>query len=92
MNLIIFDTETTGLKPGQICQLSYIVAQDKNRGQKFLLVDQSQQPSPLQRTGSAKLSGGKDLCIVTRNCCDFSHADRVVAHNYAFDNRFIRVT
>ena len=32
--IIIFDTETTGLFPGQICQLSYIMIDEKERRTK----------------------------------------------------------
>lgn len=28
MKLVVFDTETTDLRPGQICQLSYLIAAD----------------------------------------------------------------
>ena len=29
MKLVVFDTETTDLRPGHICQLSYLIAADE---------------------------------------------------------------
>lgn len=96
MNLIIFDTETTGLKPGQICQLSYIVAQDKKiEGKNFFFKVDYIEPAAQRVHGYSvidlqKLSGGKDFRYYHPEIAgDFSRADRVVAHNYAFDNRFM---
>lgn len=34
MKLLIFDTETTSLKPGHICQLSYITINASTKPQK----------------------------------------------------------
>ena len=34
MKLLVFDTETTSLKPGQICQLSYITIDSSTKPQK----------------------------------------------------------
>ena len=34
MKLLVFDTETTSIKPGQICQLSYITIDTATKPQK----------------------------------------------------------
>ena len=34
MKILMFDTETTGLRPGQICQLSYIVIDNSTKPYK----------------------------------------------------------
>ena len=42
MRIVFLDTETTGLEPGQICQLSYIVQEGNNlikRVNQFFKVD-----------------------------------------------------
>ena len=36
MKLLIFDTETTSIKPGQICQLSYILIDASTKPQKTI--------------------------------------------------------
>jgi hypothetical protein len=83
VNLIIFDTETTGLKPGQICQLSYIVAQDKKiEGKNFFFKVDYIEPAAQRVHGYSvidlqKLSGGKDFRYYHPEIAgDFSRADR----------------
>lgn len=96
MNLIIFDTETTGLRPGQICQLSYIVAQDKKiEGKNYFFQVDYIEPGAQRVHGFSvndlrKLSGGRDFRYYHPEiAADFNSADRLVAHNYAFDYRFM---
>jgi len=96
VNLIIFDTETTGLQPGQICQLSYIVAQDRKiEGKNYFFKVDYIEPGAQRVHGFSvndlkKLSGGKEFrhhhSEIAR---DFAGANRLVAHNYAFDHRFM---
>lgn len=96
MNLIIFDTETTGFQPGQICQLSYIVARDKKiEGKNYFFTVDYIEPGARRVHGFSvddlrKLSGGKDFRYYHPEiAADFSSAERLVAHNYAFDYRFM---
>ena len=95
--VIYFDTETSGLRPGQICQLSYVV-EDKNsvRAENlFFKVDNVEYSAYLVHGLSAdklsKLSGGKTFADhIEKIEKDFSSADLVVAHNYSFDSMFMR--
>ncbi len=96
MNQIIFDTETTGLHPGQICQLSYIVAQDKKiEGKNYFFKVDYIEPGAQRVHGFSvndllKLSGGKEFRHYYPEIAgDFNRAKRLVAHNYAFDRRFM---
>ena len=76
MKLVVFDTETTDLRPGQICQLSYLIAADGRVAGKnlFFSVDEMNESSQAVHGMSMEmleeLSGGE--------------------HNVAFDDRFLR--
>ncbi len=95
--IIYFDTETTGLYPGQICQLSYIM-QDKEKSiakNFFFAVDFVEQIAFMVHGFSKEklevLSCGKtfsDHFIEIKN--DFERADLIVAHNTNFDFSFMR--
>lgn len=95
--VICFDTETTSLYPGQICQLSYIMQQGESLKARnlFFTVDQMDYSAFAVHGFSMdrlqKLSGGKrfsDYIDIIEN--DFSKADLVVSHNTAFDFMFMR--
>ena len=95
--ILYFDTETTGLHPGQICQLSYIL-QDKSGAiaKNFFFTVQSVEYSAFMVHGFSveklrSLSGGKtfaDNFFEIQK--DFSSADLIVSHNTAFDFSFMR--
>lgn len=95
--ILYFDTETTGLRPGQICQLSYVMQSGDNLTARnlFFTVDQME-PSAQAVHGFSidklkDLSGGKRFCDyadIIEN--DFNSADVVVSHNTSFDFMFIR--
>ena len=95
--IIYFDTETTGLHPGQICQLSYIL-QDKNRvrAKNFFFSVDYVEYSAFMVHGFSKekleqLSNGKrfsDHFLEIKN--DFESADLIIAHNTSFDFSFMR--
>ncbi len=95
--IICFDTETTSLKPGQICQLSYVLQDgDKLMARNFFFTVDEMDYSAYLVHGFSKeklvaLSNGKrfkDYIDVIEN--DFSSADIVVSHNTAFDFQFMR--
>ena len=101
MKLLIFDTETTSIKPGHICQLSYITIDASSKPQKtigkniFFAVDEMD-PSAEAVHGFSmeklyELSGGiyfEDLVEDFIN--DFEEADFVIGHNVNFDIRFLK--
>ena len=95
--ILYFDTETTGLHPGQICQLTYIL-QDKN-GVKaknfFFSVDYVEFSAQMVHGFSKEklfvLSNGKTFSDHFEEIkSDFESADLVVAHNVSFDFSFMR--
>lgn len=95
--ILYFDTETTGLHPGQICQLSYIMQDKENVTAKnfFFSVEHvelgAQMVHGFSKELLEKLSNGKtfkDFFQEIKN--DFENADLVVAHNVNFDFSFMR--
>ena len=97
MKLIVFDTETTDLRPGQICQLSYLIAEHGNVTGKnmFFSVDEMSEASQAVHGMSMErleeLSGGERFEDRAQEIFgDFSACKWMVGHNVAFDNRFLR--
>ena len=95
--IIYFDTETTGLKPGQICQLCCII-EDKNgtRGINYYFSVDYMECGASAVTGLTvpileKLSGGQVFGDRALEIADlFAEADLVIAHNISFDRSFMR--
>ena len=95
--IIYLDTETTGLNPGQICQLSYIMQEGKNVWGKnfFFAVDYVEYGAYKVHGFSVeildKLSGGKGfekfVCEIEQ---DFAKAKVICTHNSSFDFKFLR--
>lgn len=97
MKLIVFDTETTDLRPGQICQLSYLIAEHGNVTGKnmFFSVDEMSEASEsvhgMSMERLKELSGGERFEDRAREIFDdFSACKWMAGHNVAFDNRFLR--
>ena len=95
--ILYFDTETTGLKPGQICQLSYIMQDCFGEISKnyFFTVDSVEYSAYLVHGFSVQklyyLSSGKRFSdFITEIAYDFASADLIVAHNIDFDLSFMR--
>lgn len=94
--IIYLDTETTGLHPGNICQLSYIIQEDEVLRAKnmFFKVDGMEYGAfkvhgfSLERLN--ELSCGKRFADrIDEVNTDFQSADMVVAHNTSFDFMFL---
>ncbi len=94
--IIYLDTETTSLRPGNICQLSYLMQSgNKVTGKNFYFaVDQMDEGAQMVHGLSIEklkiLSGGKrfnDYAMEIFN--DLSSASLMVAHNANFDLSFL---
>ena len=97
MRLIVFDTETTDLRPGQICQLAYLICDGEAVSGKnmFFSVDSmsegSQNVHGMSMEELAILSGGDRFETRAAEILrDFSSAELLVGHNVSFDDRFLR--
>ena len=97
MRIITFDTETTDLKPGQICQLAYLTSEGEQISGKnfFFAVDEmsegSQEVHGFSMEMLNELSGGERFeDRAAEIFADFSAADLLVGHNVSFDDRFLR--
>ena len=101
MKLLFFDTETTSIKPGSICQLSYItvdadVKPQITQGKNFFFTVDEMDPSAEEIHGISleklyDLSNGQyfeDLAFDFIN--DFKNADFLIGHNVNFDVRFLK--
>lgn len=94
--ILYFDTETTGLSPGRIIQLSYIMQSAKEvRAKNFFFYVDYVEPSAIAVHGFTpqkllELSGGNTFsCNMDEIYDDFLSADLVVSHNFPFDLKFM---
>jgi DNA polymerase III, epsilon subunit and related 3''-5'' exonucleases len=101
MKLLFFDTETTSIKPGSICQLSYItvdadVKPQITTGKNFFFTVDEMDPSAQEIHGFSleklyELSNGQYFeDLVPDFFDDFVNADFVIGHNVNFDVRFLK--
>lgn len=93
---LFFDTETTGLRPGHIIQLAYIIDYGNTAvGKNFYFDTDYIEPTAVMvhgitRQKLATLSGGKTFAdYADEIIADFSSADLIVAHNFGFDLNFL---
>lgn len=94
--VIYFDTETTGLIPGRIIQLSYVIRTKKEvKGKNFYFCVDYVEPAAQAVHGLSvemleKLSGGETFSDrIDEICDDFEKADLIVGHNVGFDISFM---
>lgn len=94
--ILFFDTETTGLMPGRIIQLTYIMADENaTTAKNFFFSVEYIEPSASAVNGFtveklAELSKGKTFsCDIDEIEDDFKRADLIVAHNANFDLKFL---
>jgi DNA polymerase III subunit epsilon len=101
MKLLFFDTETTSIRPGNICQLSYVVVDASTKPQTttgknfFFTVDNMDEGAEAVHGFSLEklyeLSEGKEfLDSITEFMHDFFEADFVIGHNVQFDIKFLK--
>lgn len=95
--MLFFDTETTGLRPGNICQLSYIITngEDVEPHNYFFKVDYiepgAERIHGLSVRKLAALSNNrifKDSFKEIRE--DFENAELLIGHNISFDLNFMK--
>lgn len=97
MKSIFFDTETTGLKPGQIGQLTYIIEEDNEfvEAKNFFFTVDMMEPSAEKVHGFSvelleELSCGKRIeDSIEEIKRDFENAI-LIAHNVNFDLKFLQ--
>ena len=101
MKLLIFDTETTSIRPGHICQLSYITIDASSKPQKtigknfFITVDEMDPNAEAVHGFSLEklyeLSNGMYFEDLLEDfLTDFAEADFIIGHNVNFDIRFFK--
>ncbi|OOM74299.1 DNA polymerase III subunit epsilon [Clostridium puniceum] len=101
MKLLFFDTETTSIKPGSICQLSYItvdasVKPQVTTGKNFFFTVDEMDPSAEEIHGFSleklyDLSNGQYFeDLVPDFYDDFVSSDFLIGHNVNFDVRFLK--
>ena len=94
--ILYFDTETSGLRPGNICQLSYVM-QDKEevKAKNFFFTVDYVEAGALSVHGFSvdflrSVSNGKRFEYFIKEIKeDFERADLVVSHNTSFDFMFL---
>lgn len=100
MKLLFFDTETTSIKPGSICQLSYILVDtdckpQKTTGYNYFFTVEEMDPEAEKVHGFSleklyELSNGLYFEDQFENfLSDFQNADFVIGHNVPFDIKFL---
>ncbi|MFX0549962.1 exonuclease domain-containing protein [Hathewaya histolytica] len=96
MKSIFLDTETTGLRPGQIAQLTYIVEEDKQLvGIKnyFFQVDsmdiEAEKVHGFSREKLEILSEGFTFGDLSEEIQEDFYEGTIIAHNIGFDKKFL---
>lgn len=101
MKLLFFDTETTDLKPGNICQLSYIIVDTSTKPQStvgknffFTVEEMSESAQAVHGFSLEKLYELSDGLyfedIFQEFVDDFINCDVVIGHNVQFDIKFMK--
>lgn len=96
MRTIIFDTETTDIHPGNICQIAYIIVDQGIKARNFFFEVDQMSPSAEKVHGLSidklkALSGGRRFQDHIEEIeQDFSRIDVIVGHNVSFDIKFLK--
>lgn len=100
MKLLIFDTETTSIRPGNICQLSYITIDTSTKpqttiGKNYFFTVESVDEGAKEVHGFSEeilyeLSNGLEFMDQCHEFLkDFYDADFIIGHNVQFDIKFL---
>ena len=99
MKTIILDTESNGMRPEQLCQLSYIIANDGHMaGRNFFFSVSCMSEYAQKKHGFSKkrlydLSKGRGFTDQYDDFkADFESADMVCGHNIASDIRMLKLS
>ena len=99
MKTIILDTESNGMRPEQICQLSYIIADDGQlTGRNFFFSVEHMSAYAQKKHGFSKmrlyeLSGGLDFSErFDEFRDDFDDVRLICGHNIGSDTRILRMS
>ena len=97
MKIVFFDSETTSLCPGQICQLAYVtVSEEEIVGKNFFFTCDSMDPGAQAVHGfslealRAFSEGRRFFDNLEEIAVDFASCDLAAAHNYNFDYSFLQ--
>ncbi len=101
MKLLFFDTETTSIKPGNICQLSYVLVDCSTKPQTtigknfFFTVEEMSEGAEAVHGFSLEklynLSEGKYFEDTYEEFIDdFLNCDVIIGHNVQFDIKFLK--
>ncbi|MEG0132815.1 MAG: 3'-5' exonuclease [Clostridium sp.] len=101
MKLLFFDTETTSIRPGNICQLAYILVDTSTKPQTtigknffFTVEEMSQGAEDVHGFSLEKLydlSNGLYFEDTYEEFIeDFLHSDIIIGHNVQFDIKFLK--
>ena len=96
LRTIIFDTETTDINPGDICQIAYIVIDNGIKVRNYYFEVDYINPSAQRVHGLSVealkgLSGGKRFSdYIDEIERDFCNADIIAGHNVSFDIKFLK--
>lgn len=96
MRTVIFDTETTDIYPGDICQIAYIVIDNGIKAKNYYFEVDYINPSAERVHGLSVeklklLSGGRRFSdYVDEIERDFCNADIIAGHNVSFDIKFLK--
>lgn len=95
LKIIFLDTETSGLKPGNICQLSYAIVENKKvTGKNYFFTVPYIEPRAEAVHGFSveilkELSGGKCFNDFRDDILADLDGAHIVGHNISFDMKFI---
>lgn len=99
MKTLILDTESNGMRPEQLCQLSYIIAENgHNTGRNFFFTVTCMNDYAREKHGFSKMRlfelsrGRKFVDQFDEFRSDFEGVDLICGHNIAADTRMLKLS